>query len=56
MDLVETGIAEAPGLLGTESWDMLKRLPDHMDELHLQTVPEAHWYLTILGVDPAWQR
>ncbi len=56
IDLVETGIAEAPGLLGKQSWDKLKRLLDHTDELHLRTVPEPHWYLTILAVDPAWQR
>jgi GNAT superfamily N-acetyltransferase len=55
-DFVATGISAVPELLGNQSWERLKRLLNHLDELHVRTVPEPHWYLTVLGVDPTWQR
>jgi len=55
-DVVDSGISAVPETLGSESWERLKCLLDHLDELHAKTVPEPHWYLTVLAVDPAWQR
>lgn len=55
-DLVETGIAAVPGLLGPDAWQRLKAILDHIDELHRSAMPDPHWYLTVLGVDPEWQR
>jgi GNAT superfamily N-acetyltransferase len=55
-DLAETGIAGIPDQLGPEAWQRLQRLLDHLDALHPRYAPEPHWYLAMLGVDPAWQR
>ena len=55
-DLVESGIAEVPNLLGSEAWRRLQRLLDHLDALHPRFAPEPHWFLAMLGVDPEWQR
>lgn len=54
--LAETGVTDAPGLLGNEAWARLKSMLDLLDALHLKAIPEPHWYLTALGVDPDWQR
>lgn len=55
-DLAKSGIAEVPARIGPEPWARFKRLIDQLDALHPQYAPEPHWYLTMLGVDPAWQR
>jgi ribosomal protein S18 acetylase RimI-like enzyme len=55
-DLAKSGLAAVPGLIGAEAWERLKRLLDHLDALHPRHAPEPHWYLAMLGVDPAWQR
>ena len=55
-DLEETGIAAVPEQIGAAAWTRFKRLLDHLDALHPHMAPEPHWYLTMLGVDPAWQR
>ena len=55
-DLAETGIAQVPELIGADAWRRFKRLLDHLDALHPRYAPEPHWFLAILGVDPAWQR
>ena len=55
-DLADTGIAAAPELIGESGWRRLKTLLDHVEALHPTMVPDPHWYLTVLGVDPVWQR
>lgn len=55
-DFAETGIADVPARIGPEPWARFKRLIDQLDTLHPQYAPEPHWYLTMLGVDPSWQR
>ena len=55
-DLAETGIASVPKQIGPDAWQRFKRLLDHLDALHPRYAPEPHWYLAMLGVDPAWQR
>ena len=55
-DLAETGLAAVPAQVGPEAWRRFKRLLDHLDALHPRHAPEPHWYLAMLGVDPAWQR
>ena len=55
-DLAETGIADVPDQIGSDAWNRFKRLLDHLDALHPRYAPEPHWYLAMLGVDPAWQR
>jgi ribosomal protein S18 acetylase RimI-like enzyme len=34
----------------------LKSKLDLLDARHAKVIPEPHWYLTVLGVDPDWQR
>jgi ribosomal protein S18 acetylase RimI-like enzyme len=55
-DLVATGIGQVPGLIGPEAWARFKRLLTHLDALHPRYAPDPHWYLALLGVDPACQR
>jgi ribosomal protein S18 acetylase RimI-like enzyme len=55
-DLVATGAAAVPNLLGPAGWRRFQRLLDHLDALHPRHAPEPHWYLAMLGVEPAWQR
>lgn len=55
-ELVETGIADVPDLLEPDAWQRLRGLLDHLDALHPRYAPEPHWFLALLGVDPAWQR
>ena len=56
VDLVETGLAHLPALVGAEPMARFKRLIGQLDTLHPQYAPEPHWYLAMLGVHPEWQR
>jgi ribosomal protein S18 acetylase RimI-like enzyme len=56
VDLKETGLAAVPALIGAEAWGRFRSLLDHVDALHPHYAPDPHWYLAMLGVDPAWQR
>jgi len=55
-DLEESGLAKVPEQLGPAAWGRFQRLLDHLDDLHPRYAPEPHWYLAMLGVDPAHQR
>lgn len=55
-DLAETGMALVPAAIGREAWTRFKLLIDTLDALHTANLPEPHWYLAMLGVDPDWQR
>ena len=55
-DLAETGLAGVPEQIGPMAWQRCRRLLDHLDALHPRHAPDPHWYLAMLGVDPAWQR
>jgi ribosomal protein S18 acetylase RimI-like enzyme len=54
--LTETGLAAVPDQIGPDAWQRFQRLLDHLDALHPRYAPDPHWYLAMLGVDPAWQR
>jgi ribosomal protein S18 acetylase RimI-like enzyme len=55
-DLAETGLAAVPERIGPGAWRRCQRLLGHLDALHPRHAPGPHWYLAMLGVDPAWQR
>ena len=55
-DLDETGIAHVPDRIGPAAWSRFKRMLDHLDALHPEYAPDPHWYLAMIGVDPAWQQ
>ena len=55
-ELAETGLPRVPEQIGPAAWQRCQRLLDHLDALHPQLMPDPHWYLALLGVDPLWQR
>jgi len=50
------GIMEAPERLGEDAFARFDSVMAHLGELHHQLEPAEHWYLMILGVEPARQR
>lgn len=51
----QAGLNRAPDVLGAESWARFNSVCDYIEELHPKEVPEPHWYLPLLGVDPSLQ-
>jgi len=51
MDLV----AEGPGRLGEDAFERFVRFMMLGQRLHHDAMPEPHWYLMLLGVEPALQ-
>ena len=56
VDIKETGIAGVPAEIGAAAWGRLKVVMEFLDARHPRYAPDPHWYLTMLGVDPDWQR
>jgi GNAT superfamily N-acetyltransferase len=42
--------------LGAAAWERFSSVCDYVEALHPKEVPEPHWYLPLLGVDPRLQR
>jgi GNAT superfamily N-acetyltransferase len=53
--LAGAGALEVLGAMGEEAAGRFAMLMGQLGELHAQAVPPEHWYLLILGVDPARQ-
>ena len=53
--LAQAGLDRAPDVLGAAAWDRFISVCDFVEELHPKEVPEPHWYLPLLGVDPVLQ-
>ena len=51
----DAGFDELPDRLGEDGYERFGNMFGRMDELHERDVPEPHWYLFILGVDPPRQ-
>lgn len=51
----QAGFDELPDRLGEDGYERFGNMFGRMDELHERDVPEPHWYLFILGVDPPRQ-
>ena len=51
----KAGFDELPDRLGEDGYERFGNMFGRMDELHERDVPEPHWYLFILGVDPPRQ-
>jgi len=49
------GFSDAPRRLGLEALTRFGQNMSHLGELHERLMPEPHWYLMILGVDPPHQ-
>lgn len=53
--LDQVGFAAAPARLGAEAFTRFERFVDRLAEMHATLMPEPHWYLMTLGVEPAMQ-
>lgn len=53
--LLRTGLLAAPFRLGWGPFRRLLTLTAVLDEAHKQAMPDRHWYLMVLGVDPTRQ-
>lgn len=53
--MLRAGMLPAPFKLGLRAFLRFLRATDHLDELHKRDVPDDHWYLILLGVDPERQ-
>jgi GNAT superfamily N-acetyltransferase len=54
--LDEVGFAAAPARLGREAFDRFARFTSELAVQHARLVPDPHWYLMLLAVDPMVQR
>jgi ribosomal protein S18 acetylase RimI-like enzyme len=54
--MLRLGLVAAPLVLGPAVFRRLIQVTSFMDDLRRQAVPEDHWYLLILAVDPRSQR
>jgi GNAT superfamily N-acetyltransferase len=53
--VIRAGMAAMPQEMGQEAFQRLMVMKRHFDELRQRDVPEPHWYLWTLGVDPPRQ-
>jgi len=53
--IAAAGMAAMPQEMGQEAFQRLMAMKRHFDELRQRDVPEPHWYLWVLGVDPPRQ-
>jgi len=53
--ITAAGMMDMPQQMGTEAFQRLMVMKRYFDELRQRDVPEPHWYLWTLGVDPPRQ-
>lgn len=53
--LRQTGLLDAPDVLGDEAFDRLVSLTGHLERIRKHDLPPRHWYLPTIGVDPMHQ-
>ncbi len=53
--MIATGMLLAPFKFGMKSFGRFNKVISIFDHLHEEAVPEKHWYLMLLGVDPPRQ-
>jgi ribosomal protein S18 acetylase RimI-like enzyme len=51
----QAGLDRAPDVLGAAPWARFSSVCDYVEALHPKEIPEPHWYLPLLGVDPRLQ-
>lgn len=51
----QAGLDHAPNVLGAAAWARFNSVCDYVEGLHFKEVPELHWYLPLLAVDPRLQ-
>ncbi len=50
-----SGLADGPLVVGPSGWARLRQLSSFTSVLHHRVAPDRHWYLSVLGVEPALQ-
>jgi ribosomal protein S18 acetylase RimI-like enzyme len=50
-----SGLADGPLVVGPRGWARLQEFAGFMSALHHRVAPDPHWYLSVLGVEPALQ-
>jgi GNAT superfamily N-acetyltransferase len=53
--LAAAGLLETPAVLGAGPFERLSGAVRHLRQRRLRDAPPAHWYLSLLGVEPARQ-
>ncbi len=53
--LKKSGLDDLPKLMGEEAAKRYEHYERTMEVLRKQAVPDPHWYLSFIGVDPEWQ-
>lgn len=53
--LNDSGFADAPGRMGDAALARFGAFMEAASEAHERLMPQPHWYLMILGVDPSFQ-
>ena len=48
----EAGIGEIPALIGAGAWERFAAVYEEMDASHAALVPEPHWVLQLIAVEP----
>ncbi|HEY0839005.1 MAG TPA: GNAT family N-acetyltransferase [Vulgatibacter sp.] len=56
LDAIRAGMLEVPFRMGLGGASRFARLGARIDGMRLARVPQPHWYLMALGVDPSRQR
>jgi GNAT superfamily N-acetyltransferase len=51
----EAGFGRLPEVMGEEAFSRFMTVIEHLEELHKRDVPEPHWCVMVLGVDPLHQ-
>ena len=51
--MIRSGMLGVPFRMGFGPFRMFMTANDIMDKIHKARVPEPHWYLMVVGVDPA---
>ena len=54
-DLELAGLREAEAIAGEAATERMGVMVEHFERLHGQAIPEPHWRLELLGVEPARQ-
>jgi GNAT superfamily N-acetyltransferase len=52
---VASGLADAAAAVGDEAFGRFAGVMEFLEPFHKRDAPSAHWYLAVIGVDPAMQ-
>jgi ribosomal protein S18 acetylase RimI-like enzyme len=53
--LRQSGLDKAPDVLGKGAWQRFNTVMDYIGKFHHRDVQPRHWYLPLIGIDPAHQ-